>query len=523
MRRIYLGPLISGVAMVLAFPPLSIPLLPFVGLIPFFAFFERPRMAREALIGGFAFSFPYFVGNIFWLFNLARFTQVAALGAIGTLVLHWTTFLLFPLTVNVVRHVLPRWPLWLVLPATWMVSEHTRTFGDFSFGWVLLGYSLDDWPRLIQHADLVGVYGVSLWLASINALLLCLWRAAGLRRRLTFATVCLLLFALPLAYGAVRFRTVEAAMERSETIRVALLQPNVPQDQKWDPQSVRAILSRIDRLIARAEAGEPDLVLGPEAAIPIPLADDATRLVEELSPGRRPLMIGALVGIGEGEPATIGGRPIRIYDRHYNAAVLAAPDRRVLGRHDKVVLVPITEQIPYKDVFGFLTPLMRAQFGRFDPGGEVRVLEITARDGRRIPVAGQVCYESLFPWLNREMRAKGALLFANLTNDAWFGRTSAPYQHVAFGAMRAVENRISFVRSANTGFSAAYDPLGRQIARTELFEETVLQTEVPLLDLRTTYGRLGDVALWLCYAVWLAALAAAALRARSSITSDSVG
>ena len=507
-RRSWLLPAISGVCLPLAYAPFSVPLMAAAGLVPFFVWLGRPRTAREIKVGGWAFAVPFFVAGLLGLAVMARFTSAALAGFIGTFFLHVATFFFVPIVLNVMQHARPL-PLAIVAPPVWIVSEQLRTFGDLDFPWLSLGYALAGWPRLAQHADLVGVYGISFWLVAINALLAQLWlaRRAGAPWRGTLAALAAVTLP-PLVYGAVVWPTLEAEIRSAPSLRVAIVQPNVAQGTKWTPEAAAGIFARVNAFVADAERSSPDLVVGPEATLPFALAEDAARLPETITPGSRPLLLGVITGIGEGSERRAGSTTFRTYGRHYNSAVLVSADREVWGRHDKQLLVPVTEQIPFRHVFGFVLPMMRNQFGRFVPGEELTTLELpTARGPVRF--GALICYESLFPKFVRRLHGMGARFFVNISNDAWFGRTNFTYQHAGFAALRAIENRASVVRCSNPGVSALFDPLGRTVGATPLFVDAVRTFDVPLVEHPTVYQRVGDVAVGLAYAATAALLTVA--------------
>ncbi len=496
----YLLPFISGTLAVFAYPPFSIPVLPFIGLVPFFYWLGRPRSGNEIVLGGFAFAAPYFLGNIYWMFNLVSFTSAGWLGAFGSILMHGLTFLLFPIAVGVVRRH-TKIALTLIVPFAWTISENARSFGDLAFPWVTLGYSLSEWPLLIQHADVVGVWGISWWLALVNALIATMilerGNTAALKRwGLALAVVVM----VPAIYDVARWQHVESDLEKATTLQVAVIQPNVDQATKWDPASIFDTFNKVNRLIAEAESSSPSLVVGPEACLPLVQPGDSARLPDAIAAGSSPLVIGVVTGIGDPTRRPVEGRTVTTWNRHYNSAFLADADRNVLGRHDKQYLVPVTEQVPYKSVFGFLLPVYRKHFGRFMTAENLELMSVPGSDP---PTAfgSLICYESLFPRLVSRMRGMGARFFVNITNDAWFGRSTFPFQHAGFCSMRAIENRIAIVRSANTGISGFVDPLGRLEPASGIFHEAALSGEIPLSDGLTIYNRVGDLLLWLSYVV----------------------
>lgn len=498
-------PAVSGALLVFAYEPFSWLPVAFLGFVPLFAWITvRPRTPRALLLGGLAFALPYFLGSTYWFYNLGQYAGPGpGIGALlGCNLLFVATFFSFPVFVRVLQARAPEF-VFVAMPFAWVLSEHSRTYGDLYFPWVTIGYALGDWPGVVQHADLVGVYGISLWVVAIAAAL-----ARALVRRATSArtdvarplAVAAALVVLPSVYGHFRGAAIERAIEDAHTIRVSVVQPNVDQGRKWDAASRTAILERVGAMVAEAERGSPDLVVGPEACLPVVMEPEINRLARYLPIGERPILIGAVTGVGEPEIIETPNGHGRRFREHYNSAFLLGPDRAVIGRHDKRVLVPITERIPYAEILGFALPMLRGHFGRFVPGGEPGVLEFESRE-RKVKTGAIVCYESLFPRLVRGLERDGADLLVNISNDAWFGDTTFPHQHAAFSSIRAIEIRRAVVRAANTGISGFYDPLGRPSSRTALYEEAIIAGDVALLDVRTVYARVGDVAVWMSYAV----------------------
>jgi len=499
-RLWFVGLAASGAALVLGFPPFSIPLLPFAALVPLLVFLERERPRKEVVLGAAAFSVPFFTGAIGWLFLLTRITPAGALGAVGLIAIQLGTFALFPTALILARRV-GRVPLVLCAPALWVVSEHARTYGDIDFAWTTLGVSLSGWPSLIQHGDLIGVWGISFWIVLVSALAATALSAERpARSRLAAACVLVIAIAGPAGYGVVRTRSLRAQLTGAKHLRVAAAQPNIAQRLKWDPAAKDQNIAALNRVVALAERGSPELVVAPEACLPLIMRGDATRLPDAVAEGQCPLVLGVVRGIGDPKPVVENGVRGYRYERHWNSAVLAAPDRTTIDVHDKSVLVPITERIPFRRVLGVILPFLNRQFGRFEAGGPQRpvVLDLP---GRQVRLGLLICFETLHPEEVRAVVNRGADVLVAITNDAWFGRSNMPWQHLGLSVMRAIETRRSVVRSANTGVSALIDPLGQVVSRTGLFEEAVLAGEVPLCDVSSVYARTGDLALWLAYAL----------------------
>jgi apolipoprotein N-acyltransferase len=515
-HRVFAGLALSGGALVLGYPPFSIPVLPFLGLVPLLLFLARPYSNRDVFLGAAAFSIPYFLGTMGWLFLLVKFTPAGAIGAAIAFLLHLGTFAFFPVGLVVVRRAGGVSPV-LAAPFLWVVAEHARTFGDLDFEWVTLGFSLSDWPLLIQHADLIGVWGLSLWLVWINALAAATL-ARGTSRPIRWAAAAgiALSLAAPVFYGVVRDHSLRERQASSPRLRVAALQPNIPQHLKWSPDARAANLATLNRIIRDAERGSPDLVVAPEASLPLIMQAGVSTLPAGVEPGSRPLLLGIVRGVGELVPVEEGGQRGYRYATHRNSAVLAGPDRAILDIHDKATLVPMTEAIPYRDVFGFVLPFMRQQFGRFEAGPPIHPLEIETGT-RRVKLGTLICFEVLHAPEVRDVVDRGADVLVNITNDAWFGRSNMPWYHVGVAVVRAIETRRSVVRSANTGITALIDPVGRVTSRTNLFEEDILVGEIPVVSIRTPYMEIGNLVVGFAYVGAALFLGRAYLRFRAGL------
>ena len=281
-------------------------------------------------------------------------------------------------------------------------------------------------------------------------------------------------------------------------LRAGLVQGGIEQEVKWDPARRDIILERHLNLSRQVIGRGAGLVIWPESSTPFffdaepQLAEPVRRLAAEAG---TPFIIGT----DEFEPGQ-NGAPARLY----NTALLVGADGRSRATYRKMQLVPFGEFVPLKDLLFFVGPLVEA-VSDFSAGVEPVVFDV---DGQRLSVA--ICYESVFPALAQAFVERGSQLLLTITNDAWFGRSSAAYQHFNQGALRAVEQGRYVVRAANTGISGVVDPYGRVLARTPLFEQTVLAVDVRLLNGRTIYSQLGDVVVWVSLAAvaWVAVVTA---------------
>jgi apolipoprotein N-acyltransferase len=411
---------------------------------------------------------------------LWHFTWLSALGyAVTILVLGLFTAILFGATSWVRDRA--GVSLLVVFPVFWTVLEWTiGHLSDLRFPWLGLGTSLSAFPTLVQIADVIGARGVTLLLALANTALALAWhhRAEG-RRAVTLAGSVGVVVVLALSYGLAR----ERAISTRTLGRIALVQPNVGYEEKWETAVQDSIVRSLASLSSEAiESGKPELVIWPEAAVPDyfirrPAWD---RLIaNQARRAGTPLLVGGVDVVFEADDD---------YE-YFNAAFLfdSSGRRDTQPVYHKQYLVPIVERVP------FLNPrwFKLRWFGGFGIGGPGPVYRVD------IGTFGVlICYESAFEDLSRDYRRRGADFIVNITNDAWFGETSAPYQHAAHLVMRAIENRVGIARAANTGISEFVDALGRAHQKTKLGERTYVVGELSTSDVSTLYTRWGDWVGW---------------------------
>lgn len=367
-----------------------------------------------------------------------------------------------------------------VAPIAWTGLEYLRGIALTGFPWADLGYSQFKWLQVIQISDIFGVYVVSAVIVAVNAVLFeCCEAIAGTKAPCWKSGLCVgALLAAILVYGAWRVPKVDARARRAAEKTISLVQGNIDQSKKWIPSFQEETIHRYWALTAEALKSGPDLVVWPETALPFYFLHDEPVTTEVL---KRIQASNAHFIMGSPSFSTTGQGV-----RYYNSAYLVAPDGMVLDRYDKVHLVPYGEYVPLKKVFPFLGKIVAA-VGDFSAGQAGHVLSL---NGNALGVL--ICFEVIFPDLTRALVKGGARLIINLTNDAWFGTTSAPYQHLSMVVFRAVETRRALARAANTGITAFVDPAGRILEPTGLFEKAVRTRRVPLMTGTTVYVRYGD-------------------------------
>jgi apolipoprotein N-acyltransferase len=470
--------------------------LAFVALAPLLAAIEPVPWRRAGTLG-------FLAGLTFWLVTIPwvaptmvrygglpwALASVILLGLAGYLALYWVAFC------ALLARCAPRsGALYVVLAASlWAALEFLRTYLMSGFPWNLLGYSQHQNLSLIQVAALSGVYGVSFVVVAVNAALARVlhmwgrWNEALLPAGI--AALCWIL-----AVGSGWLWPAPAEPERA--IPVALVQGNIDQGVKWDPAWQGRTLRVYRELTLRAVRERPGLVVWPETAVPFLLQEDPRRReVEALA-----RQTGSYLLVGAPDRSAGGPR---------NSAFLLGPDGGVLGRFDKRHLVPFGEYVPLRRVLFFVNALAGGTIGEFVPGAEATIF---ATPVGRFGVV--ICYEAIFPGEVREFFRSGAGFLVNITNDAWFGRSAAPAQHLAMAAFRAVENRAYLVRAANTGISAIVAPDGRVVEASELFTPAVVSGRIGPRAAVSVYTRYGDLFAWGTVTVALAAALAAVLPIR---------
>jgi apolipoprotein N-acyltransferase len=465
-----------------SYPPLSLPFLSFVALTPAAVLLSRAELERDprrAFRWGFSYGLAAHGLVLYWMIvALWHFTPLSALGYLATIAaLAVWTGVLFWFSVRV-RLALPRVPLWIVFPLAWTAVEWAVGHqGDIRFPWLGLGTSLADAPVLVQWADIAGARGVTLWLAWCSVMLVSALAEHRVVRSLgpVIGTVL-----LAFAYGAWRERSVPVRAVGT----VGIIQPNVGYDEKWERPLQDSIVRELVAMSGTLDtAAGLDLIIWPEAAIPGYLQQRAAwdSSIAGLARRRRvPVFTGGLYAVFSGPNE---------YE-YYNAAFYFDTTGvwRKYPVYTKNYLVPIVERVPFVPPrwFGNLQ-----FFGGFGRGRELPLYDTPIGSFGTL-----ICYESAFEDLPRRYRANGAAFLVNITNDAWFGRTSAPYQHASHLVLRAIETRSGIARGANSGISEFVDPLGRVYAATRLESDTVIVDTLRTSDVRTLYVRLGDWVGW---------------------------
>ncbi len=474
----------------LSFPKADQGWLAWLALVPLFLAIRQAH-PKNALMLGFLFGMVHNLGLVYWtVLTMHHYGNLPVYQAVIILILLAGYLSLFPgLFAAVLAWLRPKPSMLLcIAPALWCALEILRTHLFSGFPWALLGYSQYDHLWVVQSADLFGVYGISVVIVLVNAVLTLAvlgwldlqWQGQKPDGKFVVGCVALVsvLAVAICGYGVWRIRAVDQAVETADKIKVAVIQGNIDQAQKWDPRFQVLTTVKYRNLSLQPSVKGADLVIWPETAAPFYFNDDEI-LTKIVIDGVK--TAGAYFIIGS--PSYAAGQHDYIY---HNSAYLIAPDGKTLGKYDKVHLVPFGEYVPLKAWLPFIDKLV-AQVGDFKPGRQGNTLK-----WKNHKVGMLICYEVIFPELARAMVKNGAQLMVNITNDAWFGRTSAAYQHFSMAVFRAVENRRALARAANTGISGFVDPCGRILSATDLFHPAAVMKPVALMKTTSPYTRWGE-------------------------------
>lgn len=453
--------------------------------------------ARRGFTLGLITGIAYFGGTVYWtsetVHTFGGLPLPIAIVAAAILVMYLA---LFPAMAGAAGAVLIRrfGATGLMLaPSAWVSAEYLRGYLFGGFPWIPLGNAMAPVLPILQGASVAGVYGLSWLLAMLHACLALAMMSAG-PTRISAAVASLVIVAGPSLWGAARINEGHLVRDGSP-VRVGLVQGNIAQGEKWEPGNAATIYERYLTMTRQAAAKGAQFVIWPESATPFFFEEDpysAERLRALVRETGAPILFGS-DQIERAAPA----------DRYYNAAFILDRAGSTAAVYRKIFLVPFGEYVPFRSLLFFVGPLVEA-VGSFVPGQQVTMLPV---DGHMSSTA--ICYEVVYPQLIRQAVLNGSELLTTITNDAWYGETSAPFQHFQHAIVRAAEQGRYMARAANTGISGIIDPYGRVLVQTNLFETMVVVGEARFLQERTVYARIGDVVPQAAVLMTLLALGAA--------------
>jgi len=477
--------LLAGAALPLAFAPFSWFFLAILSPAALFLLWQDVSVKR-GFWRGWLFGLGYFGVGISWVYvSFSDFSDMGWLAA-GALTVGFVMFL--SLYIGVLGWLTARFfpvahysKFLLVLPMGWVWIEWFRSWLFTGFPWLSLGYSQIDSP-LRGLAPILGVYGVSLAVALTAGLIAFVLQSR--HWKLEETVFSLFLFGT-IWGGSWGLSTLQWYSPSADPLKVALIQGNIPQEFKWQSDYQQETIERYLRL--SQEQRDADLIIWPETAIPTFFHFEITQqLLEILMQERALYNIDFLVGV-----------PYKAGQGEYYNSVLSLSD--LPDFYHKNHLVPFGEYIPLMDWLGSIFDILKVPMSSFSKGAYYQHNLFAADQS----IGVSICYEAAFGERIRTALPKASLL-VNISNDAWFGDSIAPHQHLEIAQMRALETGRYLLRATNTGISAIIDPSGQVTARTPQFTTQALAATVQPMQGITPYVRLGELPLILLLAAGFA-------------------
>ncbi|MEI8102397.1 MAG: apolipoprotein N-acyltransferase [Chlorobium sp.] len=476
----YAASILSGVLLGVSFPSypfIRLELLAWVALVPLLLSLRTVEKVGEL------FRRLYVAMLLFCLISLWWVSLATLPGGILTM-LAQACFMTVPL---LAFFLIKKWAGYrfalFSLPFLWVAWEWGYMQQDLSFGWLTFGNSQANLNLMIQYADITGVWGISFWLVSFNVL--AVFALTDCRKKLLLPLLLMSVMVLsPLLYASWLFYRQSPVSGALLKLRVTLVQPDIDPHNKWVRRNSEDILERYYRMTARAvRENRPELIVWPETAIPFPVLSrdylyDMRFLQGSLRQWNAALLTGFVDMESDNNPP---------YES-FNASMLLVPGQSVPQIYRKMKLVPFAERVPYVD---YLPWLANASFSLsgirgWGKGHDSAVLRLSSSKGEII-LANIICYESVFPGFVTEFVRKGARMLTLVTNDGWYATSYGPYQHLAIGRLRCIENRRAMARCANTGLTVVLDKFGRTMAEIPWWQEQTLTVDVPLASALTFY------------------------------------
>lgn len=472
------APVLSGIMIIFSHAPLSIFPMAFFCLVPLLVSLHREKPQRS-FKKGFISGVVAYIGLIYWVTvamnrygGLDMFTSILIMLLLAFYMAVYVGVFCYVITILEVKYSLS---ILFSAPFVWVILEYIRGFFLTGFPWALIAYSQYNFLPLIQVVSITGVYFISFLIVAVNCVFYYIWSKK--KAHLPYSLFVAALFFLSIVYGIIR---LNEKTEYGDKKSVAIIQGNIPQNVKWDEGfKAKTVEKYINMTITHA--GGSDLVVWPETSIPfgINIAKKIEAMLKSLANSLGNDLLFGTVHVEDG-------------DKFYNSAYLINKNGLISGFYNKVHLVPFGEYTPLKEYIPFFEKIT-ATGGNFAPGASHSPIKSSIGN-----IGVLICYEGIFPRISLETVRKNAHVLVNLTNDAWYDRTSAPFQHLVFYVFRAIETNRFILRAANTGISAIIDNKGRIRSKTLIFEDAVLKGAFFLLNNKTFYVRHGD---WFIYII----------------------
>ncbi|MFO8085896.1 MAG: apolipoprotein N-acyltransferase [Desulfobacterales bacterium] len=491
------APVLSGILLVLAFPVYNFGWLAWLALVPILVAVSG-KDPKKGFLTAYLFGFVFFPAVFSWILQVSGYTYLHHLilafylsGYFG----FWGMVVAFVSKHRGIAAAL------LTAPFAWVFMEFVRShFFFLSLPWALLAHTQYQYPPIIQVVSWTGTFGISFLIVMVNSAVsalilffisltrensLSLYLIISGREVVLIFSITVFLAGLALFYG---FQTIAAPITR-DSIKVSVVQGNIDQTKKWNPHHRGLIMQTYSGLTRMAAMDRPLIIVWPETATPSAINLDP-KLYDEIR----------LISKSAGTYLLSGSAPNQKFTgtenkkiNYMNSAFLISPDGKAENqRYDKIRLLPFGEYLPMEETIPW-SVIGVPRLSGYTPGKEFSIFETGA-----VRFGVTICWENIFPDLVRQFVKKGASFIVNITNEAWFGKTSAPYHFVAMSVFRAAENGVSVVRCANTGISCFINPNGKIMGKIEsenrdIFVAGYLTKKIFLSGEKTFYTVYGDV------------------------------
>jgi apolipoprotein N-acyltransferase len=477
---------LSGLLLFLSFPKYGSGWLAWIAFIPLFFALRKAASIAQGLLLGFITGIVSYIGIIYWIaFVIINYGYLPLyLGIILMLLLACYLSTYIALFASGIVYFQDKIAIYLTAPVLWICLEYCKSYLLTGFPWENLGYSQYLNFYLIQFADIAGIFGLSFLIVIVNATIFEVINKKS-RKEYVLAAVIFLILAGVYIYGICRLDQVNKAMQNAQGMEVSLIQGNIDQSIKWNENYQRETLNIYERLSLKNAPANGSFIIWPETAAPFSFQDmnNLHDQVINLALATKSWLIFGSVSYLQKK----GGK------NYFNSAYLLSPSGEVKSKYDKVHLVPYGEYVPLRNIFPFIEKLT-AGIGDFGTGAGYYPLSM---NDKKIGIL--ICYEAILPFAARMYKQRSVELLVNITNDAWFGTTSAPLQHFSMTIFRAVETRLFLVRAANTGISGIIDPSGKIIAETNIFQKDALKGYIKFVKIPTFYAEYGDLLVIVCF------------------------
>jgi len=479
----------SSLLLILAFPNYNFWPFAWFGMIPLFIAVHNKTPLQSFWLG-WAQGILFYLGTLSWIINTmvnyGRLPLSVSIFLLIVLALYLGAYTgLFCFFLSCFSH--PKVHKWLAASFIWVSLEYVRAHFLTGFPWASLAYSQFNFLSVIQIVDITGIYGLSFLIVFINVIFFLIldyfYSFQPEKMELSifgnYVGVAVLLIFVTLGYGFWKNFSFGSRTGK-KSLKVALLQGNIEQNHKWDPVYQKMVYKTYQDMTLKAAGSDPNLIVWPETATPFNFSSDIVnqkKLLQLVKESNSNILFGSPSYTERKKDITL-----------FNSAYLISPEKKVLGQYDKIHLVPFGEYVPLKKLLFFVDKMVTG-IGNFGSGTEYTVFSIP--DAK---LSVLICFEVIFPDLVRRFVKAGAEFLVNITNDAWFGKSAASYQHISMVVFRAVENRRPTIRAANTGITGIIDSRGKIISQTDIFvRDKIIGNIFPEKNYRTFYTLYGDI------------------------------